>query len=101
MSNNKTTHLTDKFLAQLHQGAKPSTQEYARELRHKTTEAEQKLWALLRNRQLKGRNSEDNMPLLIMLLIFIAMNPSLQSNWMEVFIWTQKQGNMTNPEQLC
>ena len=55
MSNNKTTHLTDKFLAQLHQGAKPSTQEYARELRHRTTEAEQKLWALLRNRQLKGR----------------------------------------------
>ena len=55
MSNNKTTDLTDKFLAHLHQGAKPSTQEYARELRHRTTEAEQKLWELLRSRRLKGK----------------------------------------------
>jgi very-short-patch-repair endonuclease len=54
-SDNKTTDLTDKYLAQLHQGAKPSTHQNARELRHRETEAEQKLWALLRNRQLKGK----------------------------------------------
>ena len=55
MSNNKTADLTDKYLATLHQGTKAATQEYARELRHKNTEAEQKLWSLLRNRQLKGK----------------------------------------------
>ena len=61
MSNNKASNLTDKYLAKLHQGTNAATQEYARELRHRTTEAEQKLWSLLRNRQLKGKNSEDNM----------------------------------------
>ena len=50
-----TTDLTDKYLANLHQGTKPSTQEYARELKHRSTEAEQKLWSLLRNRQLNGK----------------------------------------------
>ena len=55
MSNKKTTDLTDKYLAKLHQGTKATTQEYARELRHKTTEVEQKLWELLRNRRLKGK----------------------------------------------
>jgi len=55
MSNHKSSDLTDKYLAKLHQGTKASTQEYARELRHSTTEAEQKLWALLRNKQLKGK----------------------------------------------
>jgi very-short-patch-repair endonuclease len=55
MSNSKTSDLTDKYLAKLHQGTKASTQEYARELRHRTTEAEQKLWASLRNRQLQGK----------------------------------------------
>lgn len=55
MSDNKPTDLTDKYLSQLHQGARPSTHQNARELRHRETEAEQKLWALLRNRQLKGK----------------------------------------------
>ena len=55
MSNKKASDLTDKYLAKLHQGTKATTQEYARELRHRTTEAEQKLWALLRNRRLKGK----------------------------------------------
>jgi len=55
MSNNKPPGLTDKYLAKLHQGTKAATQEYARELRHKTTEAEQKLWSLLRSRQLNGK----------------------------------------------
>jgi very-short-patch-repair endonuclease len=44
-----------KHIYNLHLGAKPSTHQNAKELRRKTTEAEQKLWALLRNRQLKGR----------------------------------------------
>ena len=55
MNNNKPSGLKDKLLEKLHYGAKASTQEYARELRLKTTEAEQKLWSLLRNRQLKGK----------------------------------------------
>jgi very-short-patch-repair endonuclease len=55
MSNIKSTNQTDKYLAQLHQGARALTQQYARELRHRETEAEEKLWSLLRNRQLKGR----------------------------------------------
>jgi very-short-patch-repair endonuclease len=54
-SNNKTPDLTDKYLGQLHQGAKASTHEHAKELRQRSTEAEQKLWVLLRNRQLKGK----------------------------------------------
>ena len=55
MNNNKPSDFRDKLLAKLHYGAKASTQEYARELRLRTTEAEQKLWSLLRNRQLKGK----------------------------------------------
>ena len=55
MSNKKTSDLTDRYLAKLHQGTKATTQEYARELRHRTTAAEQKLWSLLRNGQLKGK----------------------------------------------
>lgn len=55
MNSNNNTDLTGKYLAQLHQGARPSTHEHARELRHRTTEAEEKLWSLLRNRQLKGK----------------------------------------------
>ena len=55
MNNNKPSDLRDKLLVKLHYGAKASTQEYARELRLRTTEAEQKLWSLLRNRQLKGK----------------------------------------------
>ena len=55
MSSNNNTDLTAKYLANLHQGAKPSTHKHARELRHRTTEAEEKLWLSLRNRQLKGK----------------------------------------------
>jgi very-short-patch-repair endonuclease len=55
MNNNKPTDLTDKYLARLHKGAKASTQQYGRELRHRQTEAEEKLWSLLRNRQLQGK----------------------------------------------
>jgi very-short-patch-repair endonuclease len=55
MKTNKPSNLRDKYLGKLHEGAKESTQEYARELRLKTTEAEQKLWSLLRNRRLKGK----------------------------------------------
>jgi very-short-patch-repair endonuclease len=55
MSNKKASDLTDKYLAKLHQGTKAATQEYARELRNRTTGAEQRLWALLRNGQLKGK----------------------------------------------
>jgi very-short-patch-repair endonuclease len=39
----------------LHKGAKFSTYQNARELRHTETEAEKKLWQFLRNRQLKGK----------------------------------------------
>lgn len=55
MRTNKTTDQTDKYIANLHNGAKPSIHEHARELRQRSTEAEQKLWGLLRNRQLKGK----------------------------------------------
>ena len=39
----------------LHRGAKASTFNNARELRHAETEAEKKLWQLLRNRKIKGK----------------------------------------------
>lgn len=55
MNTNKPSDLKEKFLSKLNQGAKASTQQYARELRLRTTEAEQKLWCLLRNRQLKAK----------------------------------------------
>jgi len=55
MNNNKTSDLTNKFLAKLHQGSTSRTQEYAKALRRRSTEAEQKLWELLRNKQLKGK----------------------------------------------
>jgi len=44
-----------KHIYNLHLGARASTHQNAKKLRRKETEAEQKLWALLRNRQLKGR----------------------------------------------
>jgi very-short-patch-repair endonuclease len=55
MSNSTPSDLTNKFLAKLHQGSKAQMQEYARKLRHRSTEAEQKLWGLLRNRKLQGK----------------------------------------------
>ena len=53
--SNKQPDSTIKYLGNLHQGAKPSTHKNARALRRRQTDAEQKLWALLRNRQLMGR----------------------------------------------
>ena len=55
MATNKTSDHRDKYLGKLHHGSKAFTQEYARELRLRTTKAEQKLWSLLRNRQLRGK----------------------------------------------
>ncbi len=55
MNTSKTTDQTNKYIANLHHGAKPSTHEYARDLRQKSTDAEQKMWTLLRNRKLKGK----------------------------------------------
>src|SRR6476659_2007376 len=55
MAATKPSNLREKYLAQLHSGSQASTQGYARELRLRNTEAEQKLWSLLRNRQLNGK----------------------------------------------
>ena len=44
-----------KYSGHLHLGAKASVHQHAKELRATPTEAEQKLWALLRNRQVKGK----------------------------------------------
>ena len=46
---------TETYRNTLHQGTKASTHENARQLRNLQTEAEQKLWTYLRNRQLKGK----------------------------------------------
>ncbi|MDP4261820.1 MAG: endonuclease domain-containing protein [Bacteroidota bacterium] len=43
------------YIDNLHKGAKPSTFQNALELRHSETEAEKKLWQLLRNRQVKQK----------------------------------------------
>jgi hypothetical protein len=45
----------NKYLANLHQGAIPSTHKFANELRHRSTEAEQILWSLLRKALQIGR----------------------------------------------
>jgi very-short-patch-repair endonuclease len=48
--------MTDKpYFKHLHNGASGDTHRRAIELRHADTEAEKKLWELLRNRQLKGK----------------------------------------------
>jgi len=44
-----------KYNYNLHKGAAASRYKFARELRHAETDAEKKLWALLRNRKLKGK----------------------------------------------
>jgi very-short-patch-repair endonuclease len=49
-------HLTSpKHSTNLHLGAKASTYQNAKELRQVQTEAEQKLWSFLRNKQLNGK----------------------------------------------
>ena len=55
MTKEKSTHLTDKYFARLHLGAREQTHRNAKDLRRRQTEAEEKLWSLLRNRQLKGK----------------------------------------------
>ena len=51
----RLSDLTSRYLARLHQGAKASTHQNAKNLRHRQTKAEERLWSLLRNRQLKGK----------------------------------------------
>jgi very-short-patch-repair endonuclease len=60
---NKACGLHEKYMARLLQGSKASTQRRAAELRKASTPAEQKLWGLLRNRQLKGRKFRRQHPL--------------------------------------
>jgi very-short-patch-repair endonuclease len=55
MSTKKSSQLTDTYLARLRIGAREQTQQNARELRQRQTQAEEKLWSLLRNRQLNGK----------------------------------------------
>jgi very-short-patch-repair endonuclease len=55
MGKKRRTNITGKYLARLSPGSKASIQENARSLRQRQTDAEEKLWALLRNRQLKGK----------------------------------------------
>lgn len=55
MPDKKSSDLSAEYRSNLHQNAKHYIHQNARELRRKTTEAEQKLWALLRNRQLNGK----------------------------------------------
>ena len=47
----------------IHHGAKPSTFDNAQNLRRKSTEAETRLWSLLRNRQLKGKKFRRQHPI--------------------------------------
>ena len=63
MSPNKSSDIRAKCHARLHQGARPSTHEHAKELRHRSTKAEKILWALLRNRQLKGKKLRRQHPI--------------------------------------
>jgi very-short-patch-repair endonuclease len=52
-----------KYSANLFKGPRGSTFEHARSLRRSETEAEKKLWSLLRNRQLNGRKFRRQHPL--------------------------------------
>ena len=47
----------------IHHGAKPSNFENAQDLRRRSTDAEQLLWTLLRNRQLKGKKFRRQHPI--------------------------------------
>ena len=53
----------NKHSIQLHLGSKSQAHEYAKKLRRSQTEAEKKLWSLLRNRQLKRRKFRRQYPL--------------------------------------
>ena len=69
-NQNKKAELSAKYFAHLHQGAKPVTHQYARELRQTPTEAEKKLWSLLRNRQLRGKKFRRQHPIANYILDF-------------------------------
>ena len=52
----KTLYVTEHYYSEhLHKGASTDTHRRAKKLRSAETEAEKKLWSLLRNRQLKGK----------------------------------------------
>jgi type I restriction enzyme M protein len=53
----------DKYFNSLHLGTRAATHEHAKQLRHTQTEAEQKLWTLLRNRQLKEKKFRRQHPI--------------------------------------
>ena len=55
MPTNKSSDLRHQYNTNLHYDAKASIYQNASDLRKRTTEAEQKLWPLLRNRQLLGK----------------------------------------------
>jgi very-short-patch-repair endonuclease len=55
MPDKKSSDLSAEYLSNLHQNATHYIHQNAKELRRKTTVPEQKLWALLRNRQLNGK----------------------------------------------
>lgn len=55
MPHKKSSDSREQYNINLHQNAKPIIHQNANALRKRTTEAEQKLWSLLRNRQLNGK----------------------------------------------
>ena len=55
MPPKKSFDSREQYNINLHHNAKPCIHQNASNLRKRTTEAEQKLWALLRNRQLNGK----------------------------------------------
>jgi very-short-patch-repair endonuclease len=56
LNNPRYSKMKDKdYFDKLYKGAKSSTFRNAKELRSAETEAEKKLWELLRNRRLKGK----------------------------------------------
>jgi len=60
---NKNPDLTKKYLSRLNKRATLSAYRIARELRLTPTEAEETLWALLRNRQLNGKKFRRQHPI--------------------------------------
>jgi len=90
----------NKFLANLHQGAIPSTHKFANELRHRSTEAEQILWSLLRNRKVKGKKFRRQHAIANTSLTLIVMSVDSSSNWRDIIIKSLGQRNMIKHERL-
>jgi very-short-patch-repair endonuclease len=59
-----TSDPTKRYLNHLARGVKPAKYRFANQLRRNETEAEEKLWALLRNRQLKGKKFRRQHPVM-------------------------------------